>query len=267
MSVSSKRQLCERWNVEPGRTIGEQIRQMLLDYSAALRPLEWKAHETTGLFLIPPEWLPPFDTQVIFDLLSGLPYCGEVANGRDFRGIPSIGGNSNWDLTNCDFSFLPGTEGYSFSECRLDGSKFDGSKGEFSFSRNPLRKVRFRNVRFVGGSFSVTFSGDCLECDFSGASMRSAQFLTRESLQGSCLAGANLEWANFTGCDLRGCNFCGANLSNAYIQEALIDRSTDFRGANLLGLHWQDRRDNSGNLFKRASDWRQGTFDSFTLHD
>src|SRR5262249_6001142 len=146
--VAIKKQLVNRWLEEPGRSIAARIRAILIDYSDKVRPLEWKAYEETGLYIIPREWLPHFDTGVIFDQLAGLPFRDEVANGRDLRGLVSFGGDSEWDLRNTDFSYLPKTEGHSFAECYLDGSIFDGSDGYFNFIRCPLRRVRFKNVHF-----------------------------------------------------------------------------------------------------------------------
>jgi len=87
------------------------------------------------------------------------------------------------------------------------------------------------------------------------------------NLQGSSFVEADLTWANLTGCDLRGCDFGGANLANAAIQESIIDNTTNFRGANLVGLSWRDRHDNFGRLFQHGSDWRRGRYDSTTSHD
>jgi hypothetical protein len=266
--VATKKQLLNRWLEEPGRSIATRICSILIDYAEALRPLEWTAHETTGLYIIPREWLPPFDTKVIFDLLAQLPYRDEVANGRDLRGLASIGGSPEWDLTNTDFSYLPGTDGHSFVECHLEGAVFDGSDGDFTFLRCPLRRVRFRKVHFRPARFRGGFcAGDCVECDFANAKMKKATFLGNANLQGSSFVEADLTWANLTGCDLRGCDFRGANLANAAIQESLIDSTTDFRGANLVGLSWRDLHDNSGRLFKHGSNWRRGRSDSTTSHD
>jgi uncharacterized protein YjbI with pentapeptide repeats len=266
--VATKKQLLNRWLEEPGRSIAARIRSILIDHAELLRPLEWKAHEVTGLYIIPREWLPPFDTKVIFDLLAGLPFRDEVANGRDLRGLVSIGGSPEWDLTNTDFSYLPKSDGHSFVECHLDGAVFDGSDGDFNFLRCPLRKVRFRRVHFRPTRHRGGFcGGDCLDCDFANAKMKKATFLGDANLQGSSFVEADLTWANLAGCDLRGCDFRGAKLANAAIQESIIDITTDFRGANLVGLSWQDRHDNSGKLFKRATDWRRGKHDSSTAHD
>ena len=131
--------------------------------------------------------------------------------------------------------------------------------------RSRMSPSRQRVTRAV--TVRVMLSADCLACDFSGAWLKHAHFYDGRDLRGTSFAGADLTWAILTRCDLRGCNFRGATLSFAYIQEARIDRSTDFRGANLTGLHWQDRKDNSGGLLDRASDWRQGTYDSSTIHD
>jgi uncharacterized protein YjbI with pentapeptide repeats len=266
--VATKKQLLHRWLEEPGRTIASQIRQILVDTAETLRVVADRAHEATGLYIIPKEWLPPFDTKAIFDLLNGLPHRSEIANGRDLRGIPSIGGRNEWDLIETDFSFLPGIEEHTFTECHLDGAVFDGSQGDFNFLRCPLRKVRFRKVHFRPARHTGGFcGGDCIECDFSNARMKKAHFMEHSDLRGTSFVGADLRWALMARCDLRGCGFRGAMLSGASIQESIIDKTTDFRGANLVGLSWQDRRDNAGNLFRRGSDWRQGTYDSSTIHD
>src|SRR5262249_26294636 len=162
----------------------------------------------------------------------------------DLRGLVSIGGSPEWDLRDTDFSYLPKTEGHSFVECHLEGAVFDGSDGDFNFLRCPLRKVRFRSVHFRPTHHRGGFcGGDCIDCDFGNAKMKKATFLGNANLKGSSFVEADLTWANFTGCDLRGCDFRGANLANAAIQESIIDNTTDFRGANLVGLSWQDRND------------------------
>jgi uncharacterized protein YjbI with pentapeptide repeats len=265
--VATKKALINRWLEEPGSSIHSRITQLLVEYYEAMRPLEMKAYEATGRFLIPKEWLPPFDTQSIFDLLADLPHREEISNGRDLRGMSSMAGHEGWDFSDTDFSFLSG--GYSrFFESNLDRAIFDGSQGRFDFMRGTLRNVKFRKVKFKGSTHTGSFIGsNCSECDFTGAHMKRVYFLEGMCLQGSVFAGANLDWAIMTQCDLRGCDFRGAILSNAYIQEAMIDKTTDFRGANLVGLHWQDRYDKSSNLHKRGSDWRQGTYDGTTLYD
>ena len=113
--MATKKQLVNRWLDEPGRSIAARIRQMILDYAELLRPLSEKAYEVTGLYFIPTEWLPPFDAMSIFDLLAGLPFHDEIANGRDLRGIPCIGGCEEWDFSDTNFSFLPADEGHGFA--------------------------------------------------------------------------------------------------------------------------------------------------------
>ena len=262
--MAPKKALVQRWREEPSRSITAQIDKMLCDYAEAIRQLTSKAVQENDSFSIPKEWLPPFSTQWIFDLLTDLPFRDEVPNGRDLRGIPSICGNDDWDFEDTDFSFL--TEDFvRFRESKLDGAVFDGAKARFEFFRGTLRDVRFRKVRFLEGTF---FGLDGVNsCDFSAARLREVHFSEGADLRGSSFAGADLTWAILSKCDLRECDFRGATLCNAYIQEAIIDKTTDFRGANLRELHWQDRRDKAGNLFKRASDWRQGTYDSTTLQD
>jgi len=229
----------------------------------ALLPLSFKAHEETGLYAIPKEWLPPFDTKTIFELVKELPYRDEIANGRDLRGIPWIGGHNEWDFSHTDFSFLYADGEFRFTECSLDGAIFDGGQVHFDFLRCTLRKVRFRKVHFRRGFWA----GDCFDCDFTKAKLKKAHFFERSDLRGSSFVDGDLSWASMAGCDLRGCDFRGATLAGAAIQESVIDKTTDFRGANLVGLSWTDLRDNFGNLFKHGSDWRQGTYDSTTIHD
>jgi uncharacterized protein YjbI with pentapeptide repeats len=264
--MASKKALISRWDDEPGKSIVARIAQLLVAYEDATRPLEWKAYEATGLYLIPKESLPPFDTQSIFDLLSELPHRDEVANGRDLRGMDSMVGHEDWDFCDTDFSFL--NRGYSrFFESKLDRAVFDGSQGRFDFMRGTLHKVSIREVNFTWGRPGSFIGSNCCECDFTGAQLKQTLFCEGADLRGSCFAGADLTWAQLIGCDLRACDFRGATLANTYIQETIIDKSTDFRGANLIGLRWQERRDKYGNLHKRGSDWRQGTSDGTTLHD
>lgn len=265
--MATKKALINRWHEEPGKSIDAGITKLVADYNEAFRPLEQKAYLETGSCLVPKESLPPFDTNSIFDLLRDLPYREEVANGRDLRGMESMVGHEYWDLSDTDLSFL--TRGYSrFFESKLDRAIFDGSQGRFDFMRGTLHKVSFKKVKFTGGSRTGSFIGsNCCECDFSGAQLKRTFFLKGINLQGSCFAGADLTWAIMTGCDLRGCDFRGATLADTYIQETIIDKTTDFRGANLVGLRWQERRDKFGNLHEQGSDWRQGMYDGTTLHD
>jgi uncharacterized protein YjbI with pentapeptide repeats len=265
--MATKKALINRWLEEPGKSIDVRITQLLVDYNEAFRPIEQKAYLETGSCLVPKESLPPFDTQAIFDLLDDLPHRNEVANGRDLRGMQSMAGHEYWNFSDTDFSFL--SRGYTrFFESKLDRAIFDGSQGRFDFMRGTLQKVSFRKVKFTGGTHTGSYiAANCCECDFTGAQLKRTSFHEGINLQGSCFAGADLTWAIMTGCDLRGCDFRGATLANTYIQETIIDKSTDFRGANLIGLRWQDRRDFSGNLHERGSDWRQGTYDATTLHD
>src|ERR1017187_5575709 len=116
--MAPKKHLFHGWRGEPGRSIAAQIGQILLENAEVMRILGQKAFDATGLYKIPIDWLPRFDTKAIFDLLHELPYRDEVPNGRDLRGIPSIGGSEGWDFSETDFSYLLGEEGYSF-ECNL----------------------------------------------------------------------------------------------------------------------------------------------------
>ena len=265
--MATKKDLIQRWQEEPGRTIADCITKTIAEYSAVLRPLEFKAYELTGLYRIRPEWLPPFSTDTIFELLIELPHRSEIANGRDLRGIESAAGLDGFDFAHTDFSYLQKHDHTFYHSCILEGAIFDGGRGRFQFFC-PLHKVSLRKANFIGTQFTSGFFGvDCVDCDFSGAKMKKAHFHDGSDLRGSSFAGANMSWAILTRCDLRGCDFRGANLENAYIQESNIDKTTDFRGANLSNLHWDDRRDNKGNIFERASDWRRGTYDSTTVHD
>jgi uncharacterized protein YjbI with pentapeptide repeats len=274
--MATKKQLVNRWLVEPGLSMAARIGQFLLRHADVMGRLEREAFAETGLYLIPSHRRPVFDTKQIFDMIEGLPFRDEIPNGRDLRGIPSIGGREGGDFQRTDFSHLPGTAGYGFIECNLDGAVFDDSKGEFDFRNCSLCGTQFRKVHFV---HRVWFYGSRIQCDFTGAKLKQASFSgpTNGSLnprdrkgidlRASSFTGAGLKNADLVRCDLRHCRFRDADLTGASIQEAIIDNTTDFRGANLSKLWWQERRDNYGKLFLQASDWRQGIYDSTTIHD
>jgi hypothetical protein len=54
-------------------------------------------------------------------------------------------------------------------------------------------------------------------------------------------------------------------LKLAAIHGARIDKSTDFGGANLDGLWFEDQLDISGAIFQKGVDWRLAAYDDTTV--
>jgi uncharacterized protein YjbI with pentapeptide repeats len=268
--MASKKQLIERWKMEPWKGILKNIFDKVVKWADIRGRISQRAYEQTGLYLIPPEQEPPFDTiKEIFEPLSGLPYHDEVLSNRDLRGSPFECGGFGWDLRETDFSYLTPEQGHDFHHSLLDNAKFDGSKGEFAF-HGKYTRVSFRKVHFHATTLKGTFfSGSFRSCDFSHAIIKKAYFHDKAELRDCSFAEANLTWANFMGCDLRGCDFRGANLSNAIISGAVLDKNTDFRGANLTGLRCEKTKvvNRVEEIDYPAVDWRIANFDGSTIHD
>lgn len=269
--MATKKQLIDRWEMEPWKSIVEDIQKKLVRWWEIRNDLCRKAHEKTGLYKIPPKQEPPFNTvKEIFEPLAGLPFREEVPSGRDLRSCPFPGGGFGWDYYETDFSNL--TTGGHFQDSLLHRTKFDGSKAlhfEFhgTYSEISFRKVHFLATNKGPGAF---FSGIFRSCDFSGAKMKKAWFLEKSDLRDCSFANAILTYANFRGCDLRGCNFRCANLSGAAISGAKLDKTTDFRGTNLAGLQFEKATAcfyPDQEVVFPAVDWRIANFDGSTIHD
>jgi uncharacterized protein YjbI with pentapeptide repeats len=276
--MATKRQLIERWKMEPWKRILGDITSKVAKWGDLRAEICQRAFDQTGLYLIPPEDEPPFDTtKEIFERFANVPYLEEVSSGRDLRGCPIVTGGFRWDYRDTDFSFVQ--IGGGFENSLLDNAIFDGSKGEFEFDGDytnvSFRKVHFHATTFKGAFFSGTFR--C--CDFSRATIKKAFFLSagdnvhtkirKTDLRGCCFANAILTYADFRGCDLRECDFRNANLSGATVSGAILDKTTDFRGANLAGLFCGDSTQATPHeeFFYPALDWRIANFDGSTIHD
>lgn len=220
--MATRRQLRSRWESSPGQEIRNQI---------------------YALGLIQPDH--GHSAEDIFQLLNGLPFRDEVANGRDLRGLNIAA--SDLDLSNTDFSF--GQLG-AFYSCKLKGSCFDYTKAERATLHSDLT-----SCSFIGAIFRSCYFNDSIatNCNFSKARLRDCSF-QKTDLRGSCFRDADCLGAQFAGANLLGCDFRGANLEEAVFCDVVLDKSTDFRGANLSNVNTSDWRDNQGNLTRKGVD-------------
>lgn len=220
--MATKNQLKKRWETSPGKEIQNQI------YSLGLLQLGHGYH-----------------AEEVFRLLCGLPYTDEVANGRDLRGLDIAA--SDLDLSHSDFSY--GQVG-SFFSCNLEGACFNACKAErATFGSNLM------SCSFVGATLRACYFNDSVatECDFSRARLRDCSF-QKTDLRGSIFRDADCRGAQFAGANLLVCDFRGANLEEAVFCDVVLDKSTDFRGANLSNVYTSDWRDNQGNLTRKGVD-------------
>lgn len=186
----------------------------------------------------------------LFQLLSSLPNRHEVDNGRDFRGL-------NMAACEIDLSFCNFAHGQisSFYSCNLEGSIFDCCVAEratfhcnmtsCSFLRTKLQSCYFDDSTVVG-------------CDFSHAHLRGCSF-QNANLRGSQFLFADCRQVTFAGADLTGCNFSGANLEEAVFCDVVLDKSTDFRGANISNVITTDWLDSCGNATRKGTDLYRAT--------
>ncbi len=181
----------------------------------------------------------------LFKLLDNLPFRDEIANGRDFRALNMAA--REIDLSNSNFAHGQITYFYF---CNLAGSVFDGCTGErASFHSN------IASCSFIGAKLRSCYFSDSVatKCDFSRARLRDCSF-QKTDLRGSIFRDADCRGAQFAGANLLGCDFRGANLAEAVFCDVVLDKSTDFRGANLSNVNTSDWRDNQGNLTRKGVD-------------
>jgi uncharacterized protein YjbI with pentapeptide repeats len=234
--MASRKQLVDRWKVEPGAMIQRRVGDWVREQAAR-------------------QWATP-DAAALYGLLVGLPLRDEVPGGRDLRGS-SFAGARNLDLAGADLSYC-GQLG-SLDACDLRGAKLDGAKLSFSL------KGQFVEARFVGARLVGTYAqgSTFARCDFAGANLKNLHWAGAD-LRGSSFVDANLEGADLQRCDVRGCDFRRAKLDRAMFRQVTLDATTDLRGASLRGLVHDDHRDNAGTLVLRGTDWRQATWDAST---
>jgi len=222
--MATKKQLIERWSIEPGKTIQDRI----LAFTRALEPGHGQSSAT------------------LFAMLDCLPYCDEVASGRDFRGSDFVGGRE-LSLADSDFSYSPDVG--AMYNCDLSRAKFDSARGERnSFRGSVLRDVTFTKAKFLGTYFDGC---DLRNASFDEASLRSCSFKDAD-LRGASFKGACLNKATFWGANLIGCDFRGADMQEAVLDGTIVDSTTDFRGADLINAYTADEYNKAGQLVSKG---------------
>jgi len=244
--MATKKQLLERWKVEPGLT----IRQKIIDYHLSRK---WKYDATPEENAVNQT----IDSAVIFGLLDGLPFRDEVPNGRDLRGS-DLAGAMRSDFSHTDFSFCFDTT--DFFHCDLRGAKFDGIVTDHASFRDKLSGASFCKAKLRSCHFN---GSDARNCCFDGADLYHATF-QKSDLRGSSFVGANCKMATFATADIRNCDFRGAILEEATFMEAVIDKTTDFRGASLINAYHGDNFDRAGNLISHGVDLKLANYDETT---
>jgi uncharacterized protein YjbI with pentapeptide repeats len=233
--MATKRELKQRWEVEPGATICQRI----IDFE---RPLQIGHGRSSD---------------ELFRLLDGIPYREEVPNGRDFRGA-DFAGSVEMDLSQTDFTYSVNAS--DFLQCNLTEARFDEVSYESVSFAHTLYGASFRSAKLRSCHIMNT---DARNCCFDGANIYHMNFKNTD-LSGSSFRSANCKGACFFGANLIGCDFRGANLEEAVFENTKIDKTTDFRGASLINAFHDDHFDKQGNLVGRGVDLRTATFDATT---
>jgi uncharacterized protein YjbI with pentapeptide repeats len=236
--MATKKQLRDRWKVEPGLTIDRKIVEFCSEQYLA-------------------SWASP-DPERLFGLLDGLPYREEVPSGRDLRGS-SFPGAVNMDLHEADMSYCGKLTG--IGNCRLHGARLDEVTGEIGDLTGEATGASFRKARLRG---TWLMNSRFEDCDFTEVTGRSAVF-RGSSLRGSTFANADWRGADFQECDLRGCTFRGADLSGAMFRAVELDETTDLRGARLVDVTFDALVDKQGNTVLEGTEWRHATYDETTI--
>lgn len=230
--MATKKQLRERWKRPPGDKIIENIYALGIIHAG-------HGHVAEDLFA----------------LLDGLPYRDEVPNGRDLRAM-NIGGRGLYFLET-DFSYC---QLNSFFFCDLSRSSFEGCTGERISIHNAAASCSFRAANLRSCYFR---DADLSNCTFDGAKLRGCMF-QNANLAGSSFVNADCRDAAYAKATLFGCDFRGAKLDGARFEEVRLDKTTDFRGASLVNVLCEDRRDSNGIIIARGCDLTHGCMDSTT---
>lgn len=191
-------------------------------------------------------------------LLEGLPFREEVPNGKDLRGIVLGGRLWNADFSGIDFSYA--VLGLHFHQSNLCGARFDFADVEGQSFHDNLDGCSFRGADLRNADLA---DSNVRNCCFDKAKLSKAS-LNRSNLSNSSFINANLIGANLNGSNLQGCNFQGALFKNATLTDTLVDKATDFRGANLLNA-WHEADYHQGKLISAGLDWSKVTYDETTL--
>ena len=226
--MSTQRQLIDRWQTPLGKAIQDRI------YSLGM------IRAGHGL-----------SADDLFQLLNELPYREEVENGRDLRGLGM--GASDLDLSGTNFAY--GKPMSSFFHCKLMNCVFDGCWGERASFHDDLSSCSFVRAKLRSCYFDDSIATNC---DFSNYRLRGCSF-QKTDLRGSRFGNADCRGCSFSGANLLGCDFRGANLVQAVFCDVILDKSTDFRGANLSRIINTDWRDNYGNIVRKGTDLCRAT--------
>lgn len=226
--MSTQRQLIDRWQTSLGKEIRDRI--------WALDMIRVGNTCSAG---------------ELFQLLDGLPYREEVENGRDLRGL-SIAA-SDLDLSGTNFAY--GKPMSNFFHCKLSNCIFDGCWGERATFHQDLTSCSFVRAKLRSCYFDDSIAP---ACDFSDALLSGCSF-QRTDLRGSRFGDADCRRCTFAGANLLGCDFRGANLENAVFCDVILDKSTDFRGANLSRIIDKDWHDKQGKVVRKGTDLSQAT--------
>jgi uncharacterized protein YjbI with pentapeptide repeats len=192
----------------------------------------------------------PLDSEVIYRCLNGLPFREQVPNGRDFRGL-NFGGRE-LTLSDCDFSFCSIVYFYC---CILDGSVFKHCKAERATFATSLLNCDFSHAKLRACYFN---DSAIRNCNFSHARVKDSSFKNAD-LRGTSFTNADCRGAQFVNANIVECNFSGANLEGAVFADTVLDKSTNFRGANIANIYNSDWFDNQGVIVHRGTDLSQAT--------
>lgn len=235
--MASKRELVERWKQEPGKTILERINEFFFG-------LQMPKHGRSSA--------------EAFAMLDGLPFRDEVPNGRDLRGASLNGGVHELDFHECDFSYAE--LGMNLVNCDLGRARFDEVSGGGNVILKTLTGASFRKAKLRGCFFQ---NADVRDCNFDGAVLVGASFEGAD-LRGSSFRQATCKRTKFLGANLLGADFEKAVLDEAVFQEVRLDKTTNLRGASLVGLFHQDLKNRAGTVIARGVDPRLASYDDTT---
>jgi len=237
--MATTKQLKDRWLTESGKKIRDRVDKYFEELHQAHRPGTSSDLER---------------------IVSELPYLDEVPLGRDLRGI-CLGGVAHYfDFTGWDFSFSQTS--LFFSGCILDNAVLDRVDYHGYLNEAKMTGASFRGANLSRINAESMYARNCC---FDGATLRGTNF-QKSDLTGSSFVKAKLQNATFGSATILGCNFRDAKLDGAVIAQAIIDKSTDFRGASLINLWYQEHRNQLGELMWPENDWRQATYDEITVY-
>jgi uncharacterized protein YjbI with pentapeptide repeats len=235
--MASKKQLIDRWNVEPWRSVNQGLYQFAVDQAMQ-------------------GWRSP-DSNRLFGMLDGLPFREEVPSGRDLRGS-AFPGAQRMNLRETHFTYSPGITG--FRDCDLFQARLNSIHGDVYELGGLFEQTSFESARLHK---ALADHSRFDRCDFTGADMTSVM-LRGSDLRGCVFRNADLSYADLQECDVRDCDFKGANLTEVLFGAVILDETTDLRGATLVNLHTEEHRDVSGRSVLAGTDWRRARHDETT---